>query len=356
MRLDVFPAAAVTRPSSSTRRIDGTQYAPDLDAASGGRIRCWKPRFARSRLAVRDIEVTIRLRPRARRPAPQRRLLVALLGALDRLAGGQRSDNEIGGSAHGSRPCVSGSSAAFRISSAPHSAGELHRDVRVSSRRCVALPLPDSLRRGRSTAGPGLPGPAHSSSAVHEKVERNLEQRGPDCAELESLRAAAERARDAVLAGDLAALGSAIATTPRRRPRFTRNSFTSDAWRVIEIAGAHRAAGWKVTGAVGDGGSMTLLGSGDRAARPRDRARDRQDNPAWSDPDRDQPRGVEDQVCGNLRQVPTPNFQFPKGISSNKSFWELEVGSWKLSSGRLIAHLNPRASSPDNRIGPRSSP
>jgi D-glycero-alpha-D-manno-heptose-7-phosphate kinase len=32
-----------------------------------------------------------------------------------------------------------------------------------------------------------------------------------------------------------------------------------DAWRVIEIARSHGAAGWKVNGAGGDGGSVTIL-------------------------------------------------------------------------------------------------
>jgi D-glycero-alpha-D-manno-heptose-7-phosphate kinase len=34
---------------------------------------------------------------------------------------------------------------------------------------------------------------------------------------------------------------------------------SQDAARVIEIAKAHGAAGWKVNGAGGDGGSVTLL-------------------------------------------------------------------------------------------------
>jgi D-glycero-alpha-D-manno-heptose-7-phosphate kinase len=53
-----------------------------------------------------------------------------------------------------------------------------------------------------------------------------------------------------------------------------------DAWRVIEIAAAHGAAGWKVNGAGGDGGSITLLsGAGPAAKREMVRAIV-QDNPA----------------------------------------------------------------------------
>ena len=39
-----------------------------------------------------------------------------------------------------------------------------------------------------------------------------------------------------------------------------------DATRVIEIAAAHRAVGWKVNGAGGDGGSVTILNA-DREAK-----------------------------------------------------------------------------------------
>ena len=40
-----------------------------------------------------------------------------------------------------------------------------------------------------------------------------------------------------------------------------------DAWRVFAIAAAHGAAGWKVNGAGGDGGSITLLAGADPASK-----------------------------------------------------------------------------------------
>ena len=75
------------------------------------------------------------------------------------------------------------------------------------------------------------------------------------------------RARDAVVAGDLAALGAAMRDNTATQATLHPELVHADAWRVIEIAAAHGAAGWKVNGAGGDGGSITLLGSGDRAAR-----------------------------------------------------------------------------------------
>jgi D-glycero-alpha-D-manno-heptose-7-phosphate kinase len=75
------------------------------------------------------------------------------------------------------------------------------------------------------------------------------------------LRAAAERARDAFIAGDFDALGSAMRDNTAAQADMHADLVHRDAWRVIEIAAAHGAAGWKVNGAGGDGGSITLLSS-----------------------------------------------------------------------------------------------
>jgi D-glycero-alpha-D-manno-heptose-7-phosphate kinase len=98
-------------------------------------------------------------------------------------------------------------------------------------------------------------------------VVKNLERRGPDCPELDALRDAAARARDAVAAGDLAALAAAMRDNTAAQAMLHPELVHADAWRVIEIAAAHGAVGWKVNGAGGDGGSITVLGSGDPAAR-----------------------------------------------------------------------------------------
>ena len=51
-------------------------------------------------------------------------------------------------------------------------------------------------------------GKSHQSSAVHEMVIRGLENAGPDCQQLQDLRGTAPRSRDALYAGDFAALGA----------------------------------------------------------------------------------------------------------------------------------------------------
>jgi D-glycero-alpha-D-manno-heptose-7-phosphate kinase len=102
-------------------------------------------------------------------------------------------------------------------------------------------------------------GKSHSSSAVHEKVIRELEGSAPDCRKLQDLRATAVKSRDAVHAGDFVALGKAMVENTEAQERLHPELVSRDARRVIEIAKEHGALGWKVNGAGGDGGSLTVL-------------------------------------------------------------------------------------------------
>src|SRR5207237_7710950 len=54
-------------------------------------------------------------------------------------------------------------------------------------------------------------GKTHSSSAVHQKVIAELEREGGASPRLEGLRRTAEQSRDALYAGDFAALGGVVA-------------------------------------------------------------------------------------------------------------------------------------------------
>jgi D-glycero-alpha-D-manno-heptose-7-phosphate kinase len=102
-------------------------------------------------------------------------------------------------------------------------------------------------------------GKSHSSSCVHESVIRELEHLGPGCGRLEDLRRTAELSRDAVYAGDFVALGRAMIENTDAQGRLHPALVGSDARNVIEIARSHGAIGWKVNGAGGEGGSVTLL-------------------------------------------------------------------------------------------------
>jgi D-glycero-alpha-D-manno-heptose-7-phosphate kinase len=102
-------------------------------------------------------------------------------------------------------------------------------------------------------------GKSHVSSHVHEKVIAELEDEGPATQRLQDLRVTAEKSRDAVYADDFAALGAAMVENTAAQARLHPDLVSVDARRVIEIAQHYGAIGWKVNGAGGEGGSVTLL-------------------------------------------------------------------------------------------------
>jgi D-glycero-alpha-D-manno-heptose-7-phosphate kinase len=102
-------------------------------------------------------------------------------------------------------------------------------------------------------------GKSHTSSSVHEKVIRELESEGPDCKRINDLRATAERSRDALSTGNFDGLGQAMIDNTAAQERLHADLVSTDARTIIEIARDYGAMGWKVNGAGGEGGSVTLL-------------------------------------------------------------------------------------------------
>lgn len=102
-------------------------------------------------------------------------------------------------------------------------------------------------------------GSGHDSSSVHESVIRELENAGPENKKIDDLRKTAPRSRDAIYAGDFPALGHAMVENTEAQGRLHADLISQDAHRIIQIAREHEVLGWKVNGAGGDGGSITLL-------------------------------------------------------------------------------------------------
>ena len=102
-------------------------------------------------------------------------------------------------------------------------------------------------------------GKSHSSSEIHKKVILDLENAGPNSQKIADLRTTAERSRDALYAGDFIALGKAMSDNTEAQRRLHPELISAHAQQVIDIARAHGAVGWKVNGAGGEGGSLTLL-------------------------------------------------------------------------------------------------
>jgi D-glycero-alpha-D-manno-heptose-7-phosphate kinase len=187
---------------------------------------------------------------------------VALLGALDALTAGRRTRHEFAALAHRIESEQLGMEsgvqdqlcAAFgginyiEVTSYPEaSLSQLtipQRAWQALDRRLVLVHL----------------GGAHVSSELHQRVIATLasgEVDAEDC--LEQLRQCAADARDAVLATDFTALGHAM-TRNTDVQRTLHHSLVGDrAEALIQVARAHGVLGWKVNGAGGDGGSVTLL-------------------------------------------------------------------------------------------------
>lgn len=110
-------------------------------------------------------------------------------------------------------------------------------------------------------------GSSHSSSRVHQMVIRALEGAGMDSPELEVLRRCAEQAKEALYAGDLRELGRSMERNTAAQGDLHPGLVGPHHRAVIGIAREFGAWGWKVNGAGGDGGSVTLLSPPDRTRR-----------------------------------------------------------------------------------------
>jgi D-glycero-alpha-D-manno-heptose-7-phosphate kinase len=102
-------------------------------------------------------------------------------------------------------------------------------------------------------------GGPHDSSSVHEEVIVELEREGARSTRLELLRALAAAARGALLAGDLHAYGEVLTAATEAQRALHAGLVSADADALIAAAGAAGALGWKVNGAGGAGGSMSVL-------------------------------------------------------------------------------------------------
>ena len=102
-------------------------------------------------------------------------------------------------------------------------------------------------------------GAAHVSSEVHKLVIRNLEESGSEDPRIEGIRREAARAKNAMLAGDFALLGEAMKANVEWQRKLHEGLVGPGAEAVIDLARRRGCIGWKVNGAGGAGGSLTLL-------------------------------------------------------------------------------------------------
>jgi D-glycero-alpha-D-manno-heptose-7-phosphate kinase len=187
-------------------------------------------------------------------------VVVALLAALDRLNGGQLMPYALARAAHEVETMMLGRQSGVQDQMAAAHGGISLIDITEYPEAVVTrveLPAATRAELERRLALVFL-GP-HSSSALHEKVIRELEGGGPASAHLETLRHTAERSCDALRGGRFEELGRVMVENTEAQARLHPDLVGRDARRAIAIARAHGAVGWKVNGAGGEGGSLTLL-------------------------------------------------------------------------------------------------
>ncbi|MDH3706809.1 MAG: GHMP kinase [Acidimicrobiia bacterium] len=197
---------------------------------------------------------------------------VALLGALHAVVsgGGQPRRSELAAAAHEVETQVLGQQSGIQDQLCAVHGGvsdiRMHRYPVATVRRLVPSgPLASALSEGLTVVYLGRP---HDSSVVHEMVIADLEARGGDAPALTELREIAADGVAAIEAGDLDGLTAAMRRNTEAQRWLHPELVSPLADAVIDRARAAGARGWKVNGAGGDGGSLTLL-STDRDVRQR---------------------------------------------------------------------------------------
>ena len=191
-------------------------------------------------------------------------VVVALVGALHALAGGRRRPEEVAAEAHRvevdrlglqsgvqDQLCAAvGGICAIDVTAYPSATVtpvDVAAGVRAELDRCLLLAF----------LGP------HRSSPVHERVIAELARRDDADTPLPALRALARRAREALEAGDLPAFGAVMRENTALQADLAAGIVSPVAEAVIDRARRAGALGWKVNGAGGEGGSVTVLCDGD---------------------------------------------------------------------------------------------
>ena len=180
---------------------------------------------------------------------------VALLGALAGSRGEQRSRRDIAYAAHRLEVDILGVQSGIQDQVSSAFGGINYLEIeRYPDAEVHPLPIWEELSSRLTLV---FLGRAHNSSAVHRQVIKDVACRGSGA--FSRLRDAAVAGRDAVLARNLDAFGRAMIANTEAQKSLHPGLVGADAMRVIEVAAAQDSVGWKINGAGGNGGSVTLL-------------------------------------------------------------------------------------------------
>ncbi len=112
-------------------------------------------------------------------------------------------------------------------------------------------------------------GKPHLSSPIHEEVINYLEAGSASFEQIRKMRDLAMKAKSFLLQGHLEDYGEAMAQNNECQRELCPGLIPEAADAVVAIARKYNSLGWKVNGAGGQGGSMTVLASADDDLRRR---------------------------------------------------------------------------------------
>ncbi|MHB8294742.1 MAG: GHMP family kinase ATP-binding protein [Acidimicrobiales bacterium] len=250
-----------------------------------------------SGLADADMEVTVRCgAPPGSSTGTSAAVAVALIGALDGACGRSRSRLDVATAAHRLEVDRLGRQSGVQDQIASALGGvnsiEITRYPEVSVTPLLLQPgLASELERRLLLV---YLGGSHDSSRLHEKVIANLGLTRSDhggatvsgavvpgagagrprpalasSPRLEALRLSAAAARQALADCDIEAFGRAMVRNTDAQAELSEELVSPLARSIIGTAARQGAAGWKVNGAGGTGGSLTLLCGRSESARAR---------------------------------------------------------------------------------------
>ena len=194
---------------------------------------------------------------------------VALIGALDRLTYGHLTPAEAAMKAHEIETVCLKQQCGIQDQLCAAYGGILYINMFQYPKAQVSyLEIPNPIRwelEARMTLI--YLGETHKSSVVHEWVIKDLEGAGPEDARIAKLRTMAQRGKNAIYEADFSALGRVMIDNTEAQAELHEDLISPRAHRIIDVAKKHGAIGWKINGAGGDGGSITLLSPPDWALR-----------------------------------------------------------------------------------------
>ena len=194
---------------------------------------------------------------------------VALIGALDALRPGRLTANEVAKLAHHVETEKLGLQCGIQDQLCSAYGGINYIQMsRFPDASVSPIQIPNSiwweLESRISLVYIGTP---HNSSDIHKMVIADLGADAEHDPRLERLRALAGKAKDSLYEGDFDRFGESMTENTGVQRQLHKGLVCERFEELIDLARSFGAVGWKVNGAGGDGGSMTILGDGDAARK-----------------------------------------------------------------------------------------